>query len=158
MFNGSAIIRMLKAWGRVLLVADCIIIFIQSAAESACKDICTDQSNQLWTALSVIILRQIRTLFNKYILCPPKSLFYLVRVFDHGAPRNIACFFVLLCAIIYPVKYRKLRYSCNEADMFIASLNGNIFRVTVPLCAESSSHFPHKGTVTRTFDPSFLSV
>ena len=51
-------------------------------------------------------------------------------------------------------------YNDDVMAFIMTSSNGNIFHVTVPLCGKSAAHLhvPHKGTVTRNFDDSFLLV
>ena len=43
-------------------------------------------------------------------------------------------------------------------EVIMTSSNGNIFLAALPSCGESTGGSPHKGTVTRAFDVSVLSI
>ena len=72
-----------------------------------------------------------------------------------------------VCSIIY-LKSLRASYITNYCDSYnmilaiyhifchmMTSSNGNIFRVTVPLCGEFTGEFPSQRPVTRSFDVSF---
>ena len=100
-----------------------------------------------------------RLIFNMVIPIPWKDVFFILRRDPDGdEPTVVQTLIDMVYDIDFDFKYNSSK-SANPVlpITFMTSPNGDIFRVTGPVCRESTGHrcIPIKRPVTRSFDVFF---